>query len=71
MQKELGHFLGRFWGHHLVGVVVVEITFEDLDLVHPRPIKSRLLMTPLGVSDADVPNCCSKSLNLALVSFSS
>ena len=67
-----------FFNHHLLGVVVVEITFEDLDLAHPRPIRMRLFLKDvivdeddLGVSEADVPNFCSKSRNFALVSFSS
>jgi len=70
--------LTSFFNHHLLGVVVVEITFEDLDLAHPRPIRMRLFLKDvivdeddLGVSEADVPNFCSKSRNFALVSFSS
>ena len=62
--------------HHLLGVVVVEITVEDLDLTHPRPIRMRLLflndvVDDLGVSEAEVPNFCSNCRNFALVSFSS
>ena len=34
-------FLAVF-DHHLLGVVVVEITLEDLDFAHPRPTKIRL-----------------------------
>ena len=44
--------------HHLLGVVVVEITLEDLDFAHPRPTKIRLFGAApddFGVSEADVP----------------
>ena len=50
-------FLAVF-DHHLLGVVVVEITLEDLDFAHPRPTKIRLLGAApddFGVSEADVP----------------
>ena len=50
-------FLAVF-DHHLLGVVVVEITLEDLDFAHPRPTKIRLFGAApddFGVSEADVP----------------
>ena len=51
------NFLAVF-DHHLLGVVVVEITLEDLDFAHPRPTKIRLFGAApddFGVSEADVP----------------
>ena len=57
-------FLAVF-DHHLLGVVVVEITLEDLDFAHPRPTKIRLFGAApddFGVSEADVPEKWEKML---------
>ena len=57
-------FLAVF-DHHLLGVVVVEITLEDLDFAHPRPTKIRLFGAApddFGVSEADVPEKWEKNV---------
>ena len=57
-------FLAVF-DYHLLGVVVVEITLEDLDFAHPRPTKIRLFGAApddFGVSEADVPEKWGKNV---------